>query len=78
MLLDNSFRRIDLPKYHIVIPEIGKMLENALGVGVVELRPLHHDIDYFDIGIDVSHIILSGQFTAKLLIGPGSRRRSAS
>jgi hypothetical protein len=44
MLLENSVRRIDHPEHHIVAPEIGQVLEHALGVGPVEVRFLHDGV----------------------------------
>jgi hypothetical protein len=63
-------------EHHIVAPEIGQVLERALGVGLVELRFLHDgvaqhqpaiagqiDIHDLDIGIDEPDVVLLRRFT---------------
>src|ERR1700722_8878576 len=83
LLPDHSVRRIDLPKHHIVAPEIGQVLEHALGVGLIELGALDDsmaqhqatiagqvNIDHLDVGIDEADVVLLGQFPTDTAVAP--------
>src|SRR6185437_8570966 len=83
VFLEHFVRGIDFDQRNIIAPEIGEMLQYALGIGLVELRALDDgmtqhqpaiareiDVHHFDIGVDEADVILLGQFAANTAVAP--------
>ena len=81
VFLQHRVGRIDLGQRDVVGPEIGEVLQHALGIGLVELRALDHrvaqhqaaiageiDIDDLDVGIDEADVVLPRQLAADAAI----------
>ena len=77
VLFNDLVGGVDFDQRHVIAPEIGKVLQHAPGIRLVELRSLDHgmaqhqpaiagqiDIDDLDIGVDEADVILLGQFAA--------------
>ena len=73
VLLEDRVRSVDFDQRYVIAPEIGEVLKHALRVHLVQLGSFHHrmakhqatiagkvDIDHFDVGIDVSDVVLPG------------------
>ncbi len=76
ILFKDRIRSVDFDQRYVIAPEIGEVLKHALRVHLIQLGSLHHgmaqhqatiagkvDIDHFDVGIDISNVMLPRQFT---------------
>src|SRR5258706_4951973 len=81
ILFEHRVRGVDFDQRYVIAPEIGEVLKHALRVHLVQLGSLHHrmakhqatiagkvDIDHFDVGIDISNVVLPRQFTTNTTI----------
>src|SRR5260370_1828815 len=75
VFLEDRVRGVDFDERYVIAPEIGEVLEHALGVGLVQLGAFHYgvaqhqatiagniNIDHFDVGIDEPDGVLPRQF----------------
>jgi len=78
---EDRVRGVDFDERYVIAPEIGEVLEHALGVGLVQLGAFHYgvaqhqatiagkiNIDHFDVGIDEPDVVLPRQFTTNATI----------
>src|SRR6476659_10109548 len=81
VFLEDRVRGVDFDERYVIAPEIGEVLEHALGVGLVQLGAFHYgvaqhqatvagkiNIDHFDVGIDEPDVVLTRQFTTNATI----------